>query len=142
MGPGGHINRPRMEVRKSVVRLRRTLKRDRLFNKKARAAAVALTQPARYGGVRSDAAAPLPRWTATRPPKETPVSGKRRRKQLKRLRHIQREQNTMQVETEPQPSLLGEQLSEKSATSSRRKRKQKQQQPADVEMTENTAVVV
>ncbi|XP_061419116.1 uncharacterized protein C11orf98 homolog isoform X2 [Lethenteron reissneri] len=123
MGPGGHINRPRMEVRKSVVRLRRTLKRDRLFNKKARAAAVALTQPAR-------------------PPKETPVSGKRRRKQLKRLRHIQREQNTMQVETEPQPSLLGEQLSEKSATSSRRKRKQKQQQPADVEMTENTAVVV
>ncbi|XP_032809875.1 uncharacterized protein C11orf98 homolog [Petromyzon marinus] len=123
MGPGGHINRPRMEVRKSVVRLRRTLKRDRLFNKKARAASVALTQPAR-------------------PTKETPVSGKRRRKQLKRLRHAQREQNAMQVETEPQPSLLGEQPLEKSTTSSRRKRKQKQQQTADVEMTENTAVVV
>ncbi|XP_017297609.1 uncharacterized protein C11orf98 homolog [Kryptolebias marmoratus] len=125
--PGGKINRPKTELGKKLFKRRRVQSRDK---RKKRQIIGAVLDPELITVHHLKKRRSSPRANIT-------LSGKKRRKLLKQLQHLQNEKSAMEAEAEPQKKSSSSSIA--ATTTNKKKKKQKKAESGgqgDVEMVD------
>ncbi|KAM9301744.1 uncharacterized protein C11orf98 homolog [Gastrophryne carolinensis] len=120
MAPGGKINRPKTDLQKNLFKRRRVLQREKRKKKIVGAVVDKGLITVHHLRKRSSSA----RANIT-------LSGKKKRKLIKQLQHLQKEKNTMDVEPTLKPQKPSNDMEVEKRASKKKSKPQK-----DVEMAE------
>ncbi|XP_056384499.1 uncharacterized protein C11orf98 homolog [Hyla sarda] len=122
MAPGGKINRPKTDLQKKVFKRRRLISREKRKKHKI-VGAVVDKELITVHHLRKRSSSARANIT---------LSGKKKRKLIKQIQHLQKEKATMHVEPKPKPQKPINTMEVEAGTSKRKSKKPLQ----DVEMEE------
>ncbi|XP_071974115.1 uncharacterized protein C11orf98 homolog [Engystomops pustulosus] len=122
MAPGGKINRPKTDLQKNVLKRRRLITREKRRKHKI-VGAVVDKDLITVHHLKKRASCPRANIT---------LSGKKKRKLIKQLRHVQKAKESMDVETTAKPQKRTSSMEVESSTTKRKPKKSQK----DVEMGE------
>ncbi|KAM8939248.1 uncharacterized protein C11orf98 homolog [Pelodytes ibericus] len=122
MAPGGKINRPKTDLQKNLFKRRRVIQREKRKNRKVIGAVVdkELTTVNHLRKRSSSARANIT------------LSGKKKRKLIKQIQHLQKEKDSMDVQSISQPKKQTNSMETQSSKITAKKKPSKN--PKDVEM--------
>ncbi|XP_013884434.1 uncharacterized protein C11orf98 homolog [Austrofundulus limnaeus] len=123
--PGGKINRPKTELGKKLLKRRRVQKREK--NKKKHRIIGAIVDQGLITVHHLKKRRSSPRANIT-------LSGKKKRKLVKQLQHLQKEKSAMEAEATAEPQKKSS--SSSSAAMMKKKKKAESADPGDVEMVD------